>query len=43
VIVEGISMSLTHRQEFASIIEKNGGKVADLIAQLREKINIAKQ
>jgi phospholipid transport system substrate-binding protein len=43
VIVEGISMSLTHRQEFASIIEKNGGKVADLIAQLRQKINIAKQ
>jgi phospholipid transport system substrate-binding protein len=38
VSVDGISMSLTHRQEFASIMERNGGNVADLIAQLRAKI-----
>ncbi len=38
VIVDGISMSLTHRQEFASIMQRNGGDVADLIAQLRQKI-----
>jgi phospholipid transport system substrate-binding protein len=37
VSVDGVSMSLTHRQEFASIMERNGGNVADLIAQLRAK------
>lgn len=43
VIVDGISMSLTHRQEFASLIERQGGGVAGLIAQLKAKINVAKQ
>jgi len=43
VIVDGISMSLTHRQEFASLIERQGGGVAGLIAQLKSKINIARQ
>jgi|SRR5579859_2992458 phospholipid transport system substrate-binding protein len=42
VIVDGISMSLTHKQEFASLIERQGGGVAGLIAQLKAKINIAK-
>ena len=42
VIVDGISMSLTHRQEFASLIERQGGGVSGLIAQLKAKINIAK-
>src|SRR5579871_4468723 len=42
VIVDGISMSLTHRQELASLIERQGGGVAGLIAQLKAKINIAK-
>jgi phospholipid transport system substrate-binding protein len=37
VIVDGISMSLTHRQEFAAIIERNGGNIGDLIAQLRQR------
>jgi phospholipid transport system substrate-binding protein len=43
VIVDGISMSLTHRQEFASLIERQGGGVSGLIAQLKSKINIARQ
>ncbi|HXP76634.1 MAG TPA: ABC transporter substrate-binding protein [Stellaceae bacterium] len=43
VIVDGISMSLTHRQEFASLIERSGGGVSGLIAQLKSKINIARQ
>jgi phospholipid transport system substrate-binding protein len=43
VIVDGISMSLTHRQEFSSLIERSGGGVSGLIAQLRAKTNIAKQ
>ena len=42
VIVDGISMSLTHRQEFASLIARQGGGVAGLIAQLKAKINVAK-
>ena len=37
VIVDGISMSLTHRQEFAAIIERNGGNIGDLIAQIRQR------
>jgi len=43
VIVDGISMSLTHRQEFASLIERSGGGVGGLIAQLKAKINVAHQ
>ena len=43
VIVDGISMSLTHRQEFASLIERSGGGVGGLIAQLKAKINLARQ
>jgi len=37
VSIEGISQALTYRQEFASIIERNGGKVAGLIGELRNK------
>jgi len=43
VIVDGISMSLTHRQEFASLIEREGGGVTGLISQLKAKTNIARQ
>ena len=42
VIVDGVSMSLTYRQEFASVIETSGGRVSSLIAQLRVKTNIVK-
>ena len=37
VTVDGISMAVTQRSEFASVIQRNGGQVANLIAQLREK------
>jgi phospholipid transport system substrate-binding protein len=37
VTVDGISMAVTQRSEFASVIQRNGGQVAGLIAQLREK------
>jgi len=37
VIVEGVSMSITQRDEFASVIQRGGGKVSALLAQLREK------
>ncbi|HTZ81098.1 MAG TPA: ABC transporter substrate-binding protein [Stellaceae bacterium] len=41
VIVDGISMSLTHRQEFAAIIERNGGNIDNLIAQIRQRTGSA--
>jgi phospholipid transport system substrate-binding protein len=37
VIVEGVSMAVTQRSEFASIIQRNGGQVHGLIAMMREK------
>lgn len=43
VIVDGVSMSLTHRHEFTSMIERSGGGVPALIGQLRAKTNVAKQ
>lgn len=35
--VEGLSMSETHRSEFASYIQNNGGQVAALLDALRKK------
>lgn len=37
VTVEGISMSVTQRDEFAAVIRQNGGKVEGLIKALRRK------
>lgn len=37
VIVEGISMAITERQEFASVIQRGGGQVEALLKLLREK------
>lgn len=37
VVVEGISMAVTQRSEFAAVIQRNGGKVEGLLALLREK------
>ncbi|HEV7995429.1 MAG TPA: ABC transporter substrate-binding protein [Stellaceae bacterium] len=36
VTVDGVSMVLTQRSEFASVIERNGGQVAALLATMRE-------
>lgn len=36
VIVEGVSMSVTQRSEFASIIQRGGGKVSALINHLKK-------
>ncbi len=41
VYVGGVSMKVTQRDEFASVIQRNGGRVEALIAQLRQKLNIA--
>lgn len=37
VMVEGISMSVTQRDEFAAVIRSNGGKVEGLLTALRRK------
>jgi phospholipid transport system substrate-binding protein len=38
VYVGGVSMKVTQRDEFASVIQRNGGQVGALIAQLRQKV-----
>ena len=35
--LEGVSQALTYRDEFASIIERNGGKISALIDQLNDR------
>jgi phospholipid transport system substrate-binding protein len=41
VIVEGVSMAVTQRSEFASVIERDGGQVQGLITALRQKTESA--
>jgi phospholipid transport system substrate-binding protein len=40
VVIEGVSMGLTQRNEYASVIQRNGGKVEALLEAMRE--NVAK-
>jgi phospholipid transport system substrate-binding protein len=35
LVVEGVSLLLTYRNEFAAVIERGGGRVSALIAELR--------
>ena len=41
VVVDGVSLVLTHRQEFAAVIEQQGGGVSALNRMLREKLGIS--
>ena len=41
VVVEGVSMLLTQRTEFASIIERNGGSIRPLLAHLEQRVALA--
>jgi phospholipid transport system substrate-binding protein len=43
LIVEGVSMAVTQRSEFASIVQRNGGQVRGLIAMMRDKTASAAQ
>ena len=36
VVIEGISMGITRRNEYSSVIESNGGKIAPLLARMEE-------
>ncbi|MBE7637220.1 ABC transporter substrate-binding protein [Sneathiella sp. P13V-1] len=38
IIVENVSMALTHREEFSAVISSNGGKVSGLIEKLKSHI-----
>jgi phospholipid transport system substrate-binding protein len=38
VVVENVSMMLTQKQEFSSIIQRNGGQLEALLKMLREKV-----
>ncbi len=37
VVVEGMSMALSQRSEYAAVIKRDGGKIHGLLAKLREK------
>jgi phospholipid transport system substrate-binding protein len=37
VIVEGVSMSVTQRSEFASVVQRSGGQLRSLLVMMREK------
>ena len=41
VIVDGISMAVTQRSEFAAVIQRNGGQVNGLLTVMREKTGAA--
>jgi phospholipid transport system substrate-binding protein len=43
VIVEGVSMLVTQRSEFASVIQRHGGQVQGLLELMREKTASAAQ
>jgi len=38
VVVEGVSLSVTQRQEYASIIQHDGGKIDGLLALMRQQV-----
>jgi phospholipid transport system substrate-binding protein len=38
VIAEGVSMAITLRSEYSSVIQQNGGQVSALITKLEEKV-----
>jgi phospholipid transport system substrate-binding protein len=38
VYIAGISMKVTQRDEFAAVIQRSGGRVEGLLAQLRQKL-----
>jgi phospholipid transport system substrate-binding protein len=39
VSVSGISMALSYREQFAAVIDHDGGQISTLISDLREKLN----
>ena len=38
VVVEGVSLSVTQRQEYASVIQRSGGDIDGLLVQMRQQL-----
>jgi phospholipid transport system substrate-binding protein len=38
VVVEGVSMSVTQRQEYSSVIQRNGGDINALLSLMRDRV-----
>jgi phospholipid transport system substrate-binding protein len=43
VIIEGVSMILTQQQEFAAVIQRNGGQLESLLATMRTRVQQQRQ
>ncbi len=41
VVVEGVSLSVTQRQEYAAVIQNNDGKISALLDKMREQVKVA--
>ena len=41
VVVEGVSLSVTQRQEYASVIQNNGGQISALIDKMKQQLQAA--
>ncbi len=39
VIVEGVSLSITQKQEYASVIQNSGGRIDGLLQTMRDQLN----
>jgi phospholipid transport system substrate-binding protein len=39
LVVEGVSMSVTQRNEYLALIQRNGGNVDALIAALQQRLD----
>jgi phospholipid transport system substrate-binding protein len=38
IVIDGISMAMTPRSEFAQMIQRNGGQVEGLLAAMRQRV-----
>ena len=38
IVVEGVSLLVTFRNEFAAVIERHGGQVEGLLMELRQRV-----
>ena len=38
IVVEGVSLLVTFRNEFAAVIERSGGRLAGLLDELRHRV-----
>lgn len=41
VVVEGVSLSVTQRQEYAAVIQNNNGQISALLDKMRQQLQVA--